>query len=190
MKFGFLSRIWDGFWYGNKRRFGVWGAIVVGRALGNSPRRAAVGGDRLSIMQNSSAAMELRGQVMPPELKQLEESSASPVSTTITIWSSWPLYLSDWRQQRRGGHHRYRAGPFPSTTWWRTFASRRCAPACAHQSRLSAGQHGHERGFLTIDDGLWRIFGGQAGARCARTGLAPSLLTNNGVIGFDAHRGQ
>ena len=26
------------------------------------------------IMQNSSAAMELRGQVMPPELKQLEEA--------------------------------------------------------------------------------------------------------------------
>jgi hypothetical protein len=136
------------------------------------------------VMQNSSAAMELRGQVMPPELKQLEEAMRkSGLNDNNDLEQlAFVLYRSpsDPEDVRTVG---IAQGQFPVQDVLASFRKNRVKATVVRSNKIyPMGKTGMSVVFL---DEATMVFGSLPAVRQAldaRDGVAPSLLTNAGVM--------
>jgi hypothetical protein len=136
------------------------------------------------IMQNSSAAMELRGQVMPPELKQLEEAlNKSGFNDNNDLEQlAFILYRTGASadEVRTVG---IAQGQFPVPDVLASFRKQKIKATVVRTNKIyPLAKTGMSVAFL--DQGTM-VFGAiQAihDALDARDGLAPSMLTNSGVM--------
>ena len=135
------------------------------------------------VMQNSSAAMQLRGQVMPPELKQLEESLRKSGFDDNNDLEQLAFVL-----YRAGGADEVRTvgiaqGQFPVQDVLANFRKQKVKAKLVRTNRVyPLGNTGMSVVFL---DESTMVFGGLSAVKDAldaRDGLTPSLLTNNGVM--------
>jgi hypothetical protein len=136
------------------------------------------------IMQNSAAAMDLRGQVMPPELKQLEDGlRKSGLNDTSDVDQlAFVLYRTS-----AGGDEvqtlGIAQGQFPVDDVLAGFKKKKVKFTQVRTNRIyPMGNSGMSVVFL---DGSTLVFGGMTSVRKAldvRDGLAPGLLTNNQVM--------
>lgn len=135
------------------------------------------------VMQNSQAAMELRGQVMPPELLSLEEAlRKSGLNDNHDLEQlAFILY-------RPGGSDEVRTvgiaqGQFPVQDVLANFRKQKVKATVVRTSRIyPLGSSGMSVVFL---DESTMVFGGISAikqALDARDGLAPNLLTNSSVM--------
>ena len=136
------------------------------------------------IMQNSSAAMELRGQVMPPELKQLEEAlKKSGLNDNNDLEQlAFILYRTgaSAEEVRTVG---IAQGQFPIDEVMANFKKQKLKATTVRTNKIyPMGKTGMSVVFL---DDSTMIFGGLQAlkdALDARDGIAPSLLTNGSVM--------
>jgi hypothetical protein len=136
------------------------------------------------IMQNSSAAMELRGQVMPPELKQLEEAlRKSGLNDNNDLEQlAFVLYRasSDSEDVRTVG---IAQGQFPVQDVLASFRKNKVKATVVRTNKIyPMGKTGMSVVFL---DEATMIFGSLPAVKQAldaRDGIAPSLLTNGSVM--------
>jgi len=167
------------------------GAISASAAQLSSDARAAIPHDvqqmvviDYHVMQNSSAAMELRGQVMPPELTALEEAlRKSGLNDNHDLEQlAFILYRS------APGSDEVRTvgiaqGQFPVQDVLANFRKQKVKATVVRTSRIyPLGNSGMSVVFL---DESTMIFGGMPAVRQAldaRDGVAPNLLTNGPVM--------
>jgi hypothetical protein len=136
------------------------------------------------VMQNSSAAMELRGQVMPPELKQLEDAlRKSGLNESHDVDQlAFILYRnsSDSDDVRTVG---IAQGQFPVEDVTASFRKQKLKANLVRNTRIfPLGTTGMSVAFL---DESTMVFGALSAVHKAldvRDGLAPSLLTNGPVM--------
>jgi hypothetical protein len=136
------------------------------------------------VMQNSSTAMELRGQVMPPELKQLEEAlrKAGLNDNDDLEQLAFVLYRVSGTPDdvRTVG---IAQGQFPVQDVLANFRKKKLKVASVRNNKVyPLGSTGMSVVFL---DESTMIFGGLPAIRQAldvRDGLAPGLLTNGPVM--------
>ncbi len=136
------------------------------------------------VMQNSSAAMGLRGQVMPPELKELEDAlRKSGLNDNHDLEQlAFVLY-------RNGGSSDdlrtvgIAQGQFPVQDVLASFRKQKVKAKLLRTNKIfPLGNTGMSVVFL---DESTMIFGGLSAVRQAldaRDGIAPSLLTNASVM--------
>jgi hypothetical protein len=136
------------------------------------------------IMQNSSSAMALRGQVMPPELKQLEDAlRKSGLNDNNDLEQlAFILYRSG------SGSDNLRTvgiaqGQFPVDDVLANFRKQKVKPMVVRTSKIyPMGRTGMSVVFL---DESTMVFGAQDAIKevlDVRDGLQPSLLTNGQVM--------
>jgi hypothetical protein len=136
------------------------------------------------IMQNSSAAMELRGEVMPPELKQLEDAlRKSGLNDNNDLEQlAFVLYRtgSSGEDVRTVG---IAQGQFPVQDVLANFRKQRVKPTLFRTNKIyPMGKTGMSVVFL---DESTMIFGELSAVKAgldARDGIAPSLLSNGQVM--------
>jgi hypothetical protein len=136
------------------------------------------------VMQNSSSAMALRGQVMPPELKQLEEAlNKSGLNDNQDLEQlAFVLYRagSSADDLRTVG---VAQGQFPVDDVMANLRKRRLKATVVRQNKIyPMGSTGMSVVF--VDSGTL-IFGSKDAvikALDVRDGLAPGLLSNNAVM--------
>ena len=136
------------------------------------------------IMQNSSSAMELRGQVMPPELKSLEEAlKKSGLNDNNDLEQlAFVLYRTSSSSDdvRTVG---IAQGQFPVDEVVASFKKAKVKPTTDRTSKIyPMGKTGMSVVFL---DGGTMVFGALPAVKDAldaRDGVAPNLLTNNAVM--------
>ena len=136
------------------------------------------------VMQNSSSAMALRGQVMPPELKQLEDAlRKSGLNDNNDLEQlAFILYRSGSSSDdlRTVG---IAQGQFPIEDVLANFRKQKVKPVMVRTSKIyPMGKSGMSVVFL---DGSTMVFGGQQALKevlDVRDGLQPSLLTNGQVM--------
>lgn len=136
------------------------------------------------VMQNSSTAMELRGQVMPPELKQLEEAlrKAGMNDNDDLEQLAFVLYRVSGTPDdvRTVG---IAQGQFPVQDVLANFRKKKLKVTSVRNNKVyPLGSTGMSVVFL---DESTMIFGGLPAIRQAldvRDGLAPGLLTNGPVM--------
>ena len=137
------------------------------------------------IMQNSSAAMELRGQVMPPELKQLEEAlRKSGLNDNNDLEQlAFVLYRNgsaDSDDVRTVG---IAQGQFPVEDVLANFKKQKVKATIVRTNKIyPMGKTGMSVSFL--DEGTM-VFGALPAVKQAldaRDGVIPSLLTNTSVM--------
>jgi hypothetical protein len=168
----------------------VAGAASASGAQLSSDARAAIPHDvqqmvviDYHVMQNSSAAMELRGQVMPPELTSLEEAlRKSGLNDNHDLEQlAFILY-------RPSGSDEVRTvgiaqGQFPVQDVLANFRKQKVKATVVRTSRIyPLGNSGMSVTFL---DESTMVFGGLPAVRQAldaRDGVAPSVLTNGPVM--------
>ncbi|WP_263357567.1 hypothetical protein [Acidicapsa ligni] len=136
------------------------------------------------IMQNSSAAMELRGQVMPPELKTLEDGLRKSGLDDNNDVDQLAFIL--YREGASGEDVRtigFAQGQFPVQDVVANFRKKKVKSTLVRGNRIyPLGTTGMSVAFL---DESTMVFGGLSAVRTAldvRDGLAPSLLTNQTVM--------
>ena len=136
------------------------------------------------IMQNSSAAMELRGQVMPPELKELEEALKKSGLNDNNDLDQLAFIL--YRASANSDDLRtvgIAQGQFPVDEVLANFRKQRFKATLIRTSRVyPLGKTGMSVSFL---DQSTMVFGALSAVRKAldvRDGLAPGLLTNTSVM--------
>jgi hypothetical protein len=165
-------------------------AVSASGAQLSSDARAAIPHDVQQMvvidyhaMQNSQAAMELRGQVMPPELLSLEEAlRKSGLNDNHDLEQlAFILY-------RPGGSDEVRTvgiaqGQFPVQDVLANFRKQKVKATVVRTSRIyPLGSSGMSVVFL---DESTMVFGGISAVKQAldaRDGLAPNLLTNGPVM--------
>jgi len=167
------------------------GVSVVPAAQLSSDARSAIPHDvqqvvviDYRIMQNSSAAMELRGQVMPPELKQLEEAlRKSGLNDNNDLEQlAFVLYRasSDSEDVRTVG---IAQGQFPVQDVLASFRKNKVKGTVVRTNKVyPMGKTGMSVVFL---DEATMVFGSLPAVKQAldaRDGVAPSLLTNGSVM--------
>jgi len=117
------------------------------------------------------------------ELKQLEEEPPQVRSQHNHDLEQFGLCtLSDWRQQRRGGHHRIAQGQFPVDDVVANFRKQRSRRVVRTNRVFPLGNTGMSVAFL---DESTMVFGGFSAVKQAldvRDGWLPACLTNNGVM--------
>ena len=136
------------------------------------------------IMQNSSAAMELRGQVMPPELKQLEEAlKKSGLNDNNDLEQlAFILYRTGASadEVRTVG---IAQGQFPIDDVLANFKKEKLKATTVRSNKIyPMGKTGMSVVFL---DDSTMIFGGLQALKDsldARDGISPNLLTNGPVM--------
>ena len=136
------------------------------------------------VMQNSSSAMALRGQVMPPELKTLEEAlNKSGLNDNQDLEQlAFVLYRagSSADDLRTVG---IAQGQFPIDDVMADFKKKKLKPTVVRQNKIyPMGTTGMSVVFV---DGSTLIFGSKDAVTKAldvRDGLAPGLLSNNSVM--------
>jgi hypothetical protein len=136
------------------------------------------------IMQNSSSAMALRGQVMPPELKQLEDAlRKSGLNDNNDLEQlAFILYRSGSSSDdlRTVG---IAQGQFPVEDVLANFRKQKVKPTTVRTSKIyPMGKTGMSVVFL---DESTMVFGGLQALKevlDVRDGLQPSLLTNGQVM--------
>jgi hypothetical protein len=136
------------------------------------------------IMQNSSAAMELRGQVMPPELKQLEEAlKKSGLNDNNDLEQlAFVLYRTNASAEevRTVG---IAQGQFPIDDVLAYFKKQKLKATVVRSNKIyPMGKTGMSVVFL---DESTMIFGGLQAVKDsldARDGISPNLLTNGQVM--------
>jgi hypothetical protein len=166
------------------------GVVSASAAQLSSDARAAIPHDvqqmvviDYHVMQNSSAAMELRGQVMPPELTSLEEAlRKSGLNDNHDLEQlAFILY-------RPSGSDEVRTvgiaqGQFPVQDVLANFRKQKVKATVVRTSRIyPLGSSGMSVTFL---DESTMVFGGLSAVRQAldaRDGVAPSVLTNGPVM--------
>ncbi len=135
-------------------------------------------------MQNSSAAMELRGQVMPPELKQLESALRKSGLDDNNDLEQLAFVL----YRPAGGGDDVNTvgiaqGQFPVQDVLATFKKNKVKATVVRTNKIyPMGKTGMSVVFL---DESTMVFGGMQAVRQAldaRDGVAPSLLTNGPVM--------
>ena len=135
-------------------------------------------------MQNSSAAMALRGEVMPPELKQLEEAlNKSGLNDNQDLEQlAFVLYRTGTSADdlRTVG---IAQGQFPVEDVLANFRKRKLKPTVVRTNKIyPLGTTGMSVVFV---DGGTMIFGDKIAVTKTldvRDGLAPGLLSNNAVM--------
>jgi len=136
------------------------------------------------IMQNSAAAMELRGQVMPPELKTLEDSlRKSGLNDNHDLEQlAFVLYRSAGSADEVSTIG-IAQGQFPVEDVLASFRKQKMKARVLRANRIfPLGNTGMSVAFL---DESTMVFGGLSSVKQAldvRDGLAPGLLTNNSVM--------
>jgi hypothetical protein len=136
------------------------------------------------IMQNSSSAMALRGQVMPPELKQLEDAlNKSGLNDNHDLEQlAFILYRSGTSSEDL---HTVgiAQGQFPLDDVLANFRKQKVKATVVRTSKIyPMGKSGMSVVFL---DESTMVFGGQQALKevlDVRDGLQPSLLTNGQVM--------
>ena len=142
------------------------------------------------IMQNSSSAMELRGQVMPPELKQLEQAlSKSGLNDNQDLEQlAVVLYRGPASKSGSTGTDDLRTigiaqGQFPVQDVLDNFKKKKLKATTVRENKIyPLGTTGMSVVFL---DDSTMIFGSLSSIKEAldvRDGLTPSLLTNGQVM--------
>ena len=136
------------------------------------------------VMQNSSAAMELRGQVMPPELKQLEDALRKSGLNDNQDLDQLAFIL-----YRAGGSSDdvrtvgIAQGQFPVQDVLANFRKKKLKATVVRTNKIyPLGTTGMSVVFL---DESTMIFGGLAAVKQTldvRDGVAPGLLTNASVM--------
>lgn len=136
------------------------------------------------VMQNSSAAMELRGQVMPPELKQLEDALRKSGLNDNQDLEQLAFIL-----YRAGGSSDevrtvgIAQGQFPVQDVLANFRKKKLKATVVRTSKIyPLGSTGMSVVFL---DESTMIFGGLQAVKQTldvRDGIAPGLLTNASVM--------
>jgi len=167
------------------------GAISASAAQLSSDARSAIPHDvqqmvviDYHVMQNSSAAMELRGQVMPPELISLEEAlRKSGLNDNHDLEQlAFILYRAT------AGSDEVRTvgiaqGQFPVQEVLANFRKQKVKGTVVRTNRIyPLGSSGMSVVFL---DESTMIFGGMSAVRQAldaRDGVAPNVLTNGPVM--------
>jgi len=136
------------------------------------------------IMQNSSAAMELRGQVMPPELKQLEDALQKSGLNDNRDLEQLAFVL--YRTGKSGDDLQtvgIAQGQFPVQDVLANFRKRKLKATIVRTSKIyPLGSTGMSVVFL---DESTMVFGGLQSVKQAidvRDGIDPSVLTNNQVM--------
>ena len=135
-------------------------------------------------MQNSSAAMDLRGQVMPPELKQLEEALKKSGLNDNNDLEQLAFVLYRAGSSADDLHTVGIAqGQFPVQDVLTSFRKAKVKPTVVRTNKIyPMGKTGMSVVFL---DESTMIFGGLSAVKealDARDGISPSLLTNNQVM--------
>ena len=136
------------------------------------------------IMQNSTAAMQLRGQVMPPELKTLEEAlNKSGLNDNKDLEQlAFVLYRSsgDPEDVRTVG---IAQGQFPVQDVLANFRKQRVKATVLRTNKIyPMGKTGMSVVFL---DESTMVFGGLSAVKQAldaRDGISPNILTNTQVM--------
>jgi hypothetical protein len=136
------------------------------------------------IMQNSTAAMQLRGQVMPPELKQLEEAlKKSGLNDNDDLEQlAFILYRvgGSADEVRTVG---IAQGQFPIEDVLANFKKQKVKATVVRTNKIyPMGKTGMSVVFL---DGATMVFGGLQAVKDAldaRDGVKPNLLTNGQVM--------
>jgi hypothetical protein len=136
------------------------------------------------IMQNSSAAMELRGQVMPPELTQLEDAlRKSGLNDNQDLEQlAFVLYRSGTGTDdvRTIG---IAQGQFPVDDVVGNFKKKKLKSTLVRGSRIyPLGNSGMSVVFLDESTMVFGALSAVKQALDARDGVMPNLLTNNGVM--------
>jgi len=136
------------------------------------------------VMQNSSAAMELRGQVMPPELKQLEDALRKSGLNDNQDLDQLAFIL-----YRVGGSSDevrtvgIAQGQFPVQDVLANFRKKKLKATVVRTNKIyPLGNTGMSVVFL---DESTMVFGGLAAVKQTldvRDGIAPGLLTNASVM--------
>jgi len=136
------------------------------------------------VMQNSSSAMALRGQVMPPELKQLEEALNKSGFNDNQDLEQLAFIL--YRAGNSADDLRtvgIAQGQFPVDDVLANFRKRKLKPTVVRTNKIyPLGTTGMSVVFV---DGSTMIFGGKDAIMKTldvRDGLAPGLLSNGAVM--------
>ena len=136
------------------------------------------------IMQNSSAAMQLRGQVMPPELKQLEDSlRRSGLDENSDVEQlTFVLY----RTATSGDDVHtvgIAQGQFPVQDVLANFKKTKVKPTILRANKIyPLGRTGMSVVFLEESTMIFGALSSVKESLDARDGITPSLLTNNQVM--------
>jgi hypothetical protein len=136
------------------------------------------------IMQNSSAAMQLRGQVMPPELKQLEEAlQKSGLDENSDVEQlTFVLY----RTAKTGDDVHtvgIAQGQFPVQDVMANFKKTKLKPTVLRANKIyPLGRSGMSVVFLEESTMIFGSLSSVKEALDARDGITPSLLTNGQVM--------
>jgi hypothetical protein len=139
------------------------------------------------IMQNSSSAMELRGQVMPPELKQLEEAMRKSGLDDNQDLEQLAVVIYRGAGATTGSEDLHTIGiaqgQFPVQDVIANFKKKKLKVTQVRTNKIyPLGTTGMSVVFL---DDSTMVFGGLSSVKealNARDGLTPSLLTNGQVM--------
>jgi len=136
------------------------------------------------VMQNSQAAMELRGQVMPPELKQFEDALRKSGFDDNNDLEQLAFVL--YRTSASGDEIRtvgVAQGQFPVDDVLASLRKQKVKATLVRGTRIyPMGRTGFSVAFLGEST---MVFGGLPGVKDAldaRDGISPSLLTNSSVM--------
>ena len=166
-------------------------AVSASAAQLSSDARAAIPHDvqqmvviDYRIMQNSSSAMELRGQVMPPELKTLEDGLRKSGQDDNNDVDQLAFVL--YRGEKGADDVRtvgIAQGQFPVQDVTANFKKKKLKYTLVRGTKIyPLGTTGMSVAFL---DESTMVFGGLSAVKTAldvRDGIAPSLLTNQPVM--------
>lgn len=168
----------------------VSGSVTARGAQLSSDARSAIPHDVQQMvvidyhaMQNSSAAMELRGQVMPPELKQLEDAMKRSGFNDNNDLEQLAFIL--YRSGSGDDVHTVgiAQGQFPVQDILANFRKQKVKPTVVRTNKIyPMGKTGMSVVFLEEST---MIFGSPESVKEAlnvRDGLSPSLLSNNQVM--------
>jgi len=169
----------------------VTSAVSASAAQLSSDARAAIPHDvqqmvviDYRIMQNSSSAMELRGQVMPPELKTLEDGLRKSGLDDNNDVDQLAFVL--YRGEKGADDVRtvgIAQGQFPVQDVTANFKKKKLKYTLVRGTKIyPLGTTGMSVAFL---DESTMVFGGLSAVKTAldvRDGIAPSLLTNQPVM--------
>jgi hypothetical protein len=135
-------------------------------------------------MQNSPAAMQLKKQVMPPELKGLEDAlKTSGLNENNDVEE---LAFANFRYPNSNQMTRIigvAQGQFPLEDIMANFKKRKIKPVMVRDNKIfPMGSSGMQVVFLTATTMVFGQTPALKDALSARDGLTPSLLTNNAML--------
>jgi hypothetical protein len=135
-------------------------------------------------MQNSPTAMQLKKQVMPPELKGLEDAlKTSGLNENNDVEQ---LAFANFRYPNSNQMTRIigvAQGQFPLEDIMANFKKKKIKPVMVRDNKVyPMGASGMQVVFLSATTMVFGQLPALKDALAARDGLAPSLLTNNGML--------